>query len=110
MGTWGQQYVTAERVVVTERFMQGDHVVLIMGRTPEGRRAWYDGQNWQAIDENAAAPEQPGFVMPLGALEKLVAEALRVLPPNDQQERHLSDAVDVRDRLLTLVEKVVNDA
>jgi hypothetical protein len=39
------------------------------------------------------------------ALEALLAEAEKVIPASHATERHLNDAVAVRDRLLALIEK-----
>lgn len=49
---------------------------------------------------------EPTLVLPEAALAAIVAEAGNVLPPSAATDRHLTDAVAVRDRLLTLVERM----
>jgi hypothetical protein len=50
----------------------------------------------------------PSLIIPGELLAKLVAEASDVLPPSAALQRHLSDTMTVRDRLLTLVEKAAD--
>jgi hypothetical protein len=62
------------------------------------------GATWEAVEEGAA-PTEPTLHLPADALEALLAEAEKVIPASHATERHLTDAVAVRDRLLTLVEE-----
>lgn len=61
---------------------------------------------WQDEDvpSNGLMPE-PSVVLRRDMLEALVAAASDVLPPSGAQSAHLADAITIRDRLLTLVEK-----
>lgn len=57
-----------------------------------------------------AAPIDPGghnigFTFPEGALDAIVHEYLKIAAPQQATERHLEDAMAVRDRLLTMAEK-----
>lgn len=47
----------------------------------------------------------PSLVLPNDWIAALVAEASDQLPPSSAQAAHLADAVMVRDRLLTLIER-----
>jgi hypothetical protein len=47
----------------------------------------------------------PTIAMPSEMLEAIVAAAHDILPPSAATDRHLKDAVAVRDRLLTLIER-----
>jgi len=49
----------------------------------------------------------PSFFIPSEALEALVKEASGILPPSEATVEALNDTREVRDRLLTLVEKHV---
>lgn len=46
----------------------------------------------------------PSLELPRDVFEALVAEGAGVLPPDRAQDRHLTDAIKVRDRLLKLIE------
>jgi hypothetical protein len=59
---------------------------------------------WEQLSEAAPPDEKIGFVMPEGALEAIV-EAAGGIAPQPATDRHLQDAIDVRNRLLAIVEK-----
>lgn len=61
-----------------------------------------DGWRWEEID--AAETPSPTLFLPPDAMEALLGEAEKVIPASHATERHLSDAIAVRDRLLDLVE------
>lgn len=46
----------------------------------------------------------PTMVLPEEVIEGIVQEASDVMPPNGATERHLYDAIDVRNRLLSMIE------
>lgn len=52
-----------------------------------------------------ALPDPPSLRLPREALEQLIAEASDMLPPSRAVDRHLNDAMTVRDRLLAFIEK-----
>lgn len=56
------------------------------------------------IEDGAALPA-PSFILPGQALEALVREATKVLPPSDATVDALKDAREMRDRLLAMVER-----
>jgi len=47
----------------------------------------------------------PSFSLPDFMFKALIAAGAEVLPPDRAQASHLADAITVRDRLLTLIEK-----
>jgi hypothetical protein len=47
----------------------------------------------------------PSLIFTKDMLEAFVSAACHEVPPGEAVERHLKDALSVRDRLLTLVEK-----
>jgi hypothetical protein len=75
---------------------------------PGARRLWqsHGGDKWsfEDIREGQTNDAEPTFEMPLDMLEAIVAAAHDILPPSAATDRHLKDAVAVRDRLLTLLE------
>lgn len=60
------------------------------------------GQVWEEAVQGRVGP--PTLKLPQGALEALLAAAEKVIPASHATERHLLDAITVRDRLLKLVE------
>ena len=62
-----------------------------------------NGLTWEVADEQSEIA--PTLHLPGDALEALLAEAEKVIPVSHATERHLTDAVTVRDRLLKLVEE-----
>lgn len=99
-----------ERVHVIEDWATMGHRVIVRGRPYPGAPASClraDGE-WEPITEGSRpnpSGEGFGFTLPDGALDAIVAEHLKVAAPQPATERHLSDAIAVRDRLLALVEK-----
>jgi hypothetical protein len=98
-------------VRILEDWPTGGHRIIVRGRAAVGGpmsvlRA--DG-SWEELTENRGAynpdPTGYGILLPEGALDAIVAEHLKVAAPNQSTERHLEDAIGVRDRLLALVER-----
>ena len=50
-------------------------------------------------------PERPSLCIPNEMLQAIVDAATPQFPPSQTLDRHLQDAIKVRDRLLTLIEK-----
>lgn len=96
-----------ERVHIVEDWARMGHHLVILGREhPGARRGWLraDG-GWEPLTENTQTDTEIGFRLPEGALDAILAEYAKVAAPHPATERHLEDAVAVRDRLLALVEK-----
>lgn len=101
-------------VFILDEFMTGGHRLIITGRNFEGRPAYLnsDGE-WEPIHDYGATNDEgaqvgtmpPGISLPAGVLDAIVAKATGTTPPQAATERHLNDAIAVRDRLLTLVEQ-----
>lgn len=53
--------------------------------------------------EVAAAPVLPTLTLPGDVFKALIAEGADILPPSAATERHLQDAIKVRDQLLALL-------
>lgn len=62
------------------------------------------GWSWEAVEHGQSLPD-PSLKIPEDALQELVREASNILPAEDATTKHLNDAIGVRDRLLTIVEK-----
>lgn len=82
--------------------------VTFFDHTPSGTVV-YDLPSGTAtiLKDGEEAPEPLRF--PRDSLAALVAEASGILPPSAATTAHLQDAVAVRDRLLTLVERRTSD-
>ena len=98
-----------ERVHIIEDFQTMGHRVIIAGRQYPGATPSYltaDGE-WEPITEISTSidPGDIGFRFPEGALDALVSAARNVTPTVPAIEQHLADAIAVRDRLLTIVER-----
>jgi len=99
-----------ERVLIVDEFQTMGHRVIVIGRPYPGAPTHYmlgDG-TWEPVSENAT-PIDPshstvGFRLPEGALDAIVAEYQKVAAPQPATERHLTDALATRDRLLAMVE------
>lgn len=63
-----------------------------------------DVREWVEVAPGAVLPE-PSLILHEQEARLLAPELLGVLPPDTSMSNHLNDAVKVRDRLLTLVEK-----
>ena len=77
---------------------------LANGTTRVHRLVGHDQWEDVLVEANGLLPD-PSLVLPASALGALVAEAGDILPPSAATDRHLKDTIDVRDRLLSLVEK-----
>jgi len=67
-----------------------------------------DGETyWEIVDVDEGALPDPSFEIPTPVAEALAPELLGVVPPNTSQARHLDDTIEVRDRLLTMIEREV---
>lgn len=100
-----------EDVRILDDWAREGHRVIVVGRPGPGAPRSYlkaDG-TWMPVSElhHLAAGEDRGvgFTLPEGALDAICAKYLGVAAPTPASERHLRDALTVRDRLLTLVEK-----
>lgn len=99
-----------ERVFIAEDWPTGGHRIVIRGRSHPGARMAVlqaDG-TWKELSESDQinpSGEGLGITLPDGALDAIVAEYLKVAAPQQATERHLEDAMSVRDRLLTIVER-----
>lgn len=96
-----------ERVYIQPDFARMGHYVAFIGRPHPGAPTAVlqaDG-TWEPIEENSVARDWLGFRLPEGALDALMREYAKVAAPTPATERHLKDAIEVRDRLLALVEK-----
>lgn len=80
--------------IYQETFQGKRQAVVVMGA---------DTWEWREV-EDATRPE-PSLTLPGEVFQALMAEGSDILPPSAAQARHLEDAIKVRDRLLTLVEK-----
>lgn len=56
------------------------------------------------VELNKQEKQQPTFELPEKALEALLEAAGDYLPPSSAQSKHLDDAIEVRDRLLNLLD------
>jgi hypothetical protein len=95
-----------DQVHIQDEWHRNTKRVIVLGRAyPGAPRGWLraDGE-WEQLSEAAPPDEKIGFVMPEGALEAIV-EAAGGIAPQPATDRHLQDAIDVRDRLLAIVEK-----
>lgn len=80
--------------------------VWLYDETSQGRAVLRDieGNEVERIINGAIIPE-PTFICPIDVIEALVAAGSDLLPPDRAQGKHLDDAIGVRDRLLTLIER-----
>lgn len=66
----------------------------------------FDAEGRRTIETfDPSIQPEPSLVIPGDLLEQLVAAASDVVPPSAALSRHLADAITVRDRLLTMVER-----
>lgn len=96
-----------EDVRIFEDFQTRGHIIAILGRPYPGapRSVLCPDGKWEPIQEGATMGQWLGFRLPDGALDAIVQEHLKVAAPNTATERHLTDAIEVRDRLLAFIEK-----
>ncbi len=59
---------------------------------------------WRNEEVELGAKTEPSLELPLTVFEQIIEEASDFFPPSAATDRHLSDTVAVRDRLLALVE------
>jgi len=64
---------------------------------------WYPDGRYESYEQGTEP--NPSMTLTGDALEALLAEAEKVIPASHATERHLNDAISVRDKLLALVEK-----
>jgi hypothetical protein len=97
-----------ERVHIVEDWHRMGHVVVVLGRPHPGAPMSYlrETGEWEPLAENASPMDPVGFRLPEGALDAIVAAYQKVAAPQPATERHLSDAVGVRDRLLAIVDRM----
>lgn len=110
MWTWAE----VQSVHVLEDFQTEGHRIFVLGRDGERRRCFLgaDGE-WHPITEMYAhggdgpsvGHHPDGIYLPRGVLDAIVAKHTRTTAPEAATERHLEDAMAIRDRLLALVEK-----
>lgn len=99
-----------EKIHIFEDWATMGHRVIVRGRPYPGASVHIlmaDG-SWEPITEmpNGIEPVggRYGFTLPEGTLDAIVQERLKIAAPQQSTERHLTDAIEVRDRLLTLLE------
>jgi hypothetical protein len=82
--------------------------IIVKGRMAPGERGYWlraDG-DWEEITEGSITdPHAIGFTVPEGVLEEVVAQFLKIKPTNTATQDHLEDALEVRNRLLAMIEK-----
>lgn len=97
-----------EKVHIVENWTRQEHQVVVVGRLhADAPRAWLaaDG-TWHAFEEGSPRNDDSiGLLLPEGVLDAIVAAHQGVTAPTPAIERHLNDAVAVRDRLLAIVER-----
>jgi hypothetical protein len=78
--------------------------VWLFGSSPEGTVIFNpDGSVRETI--GGAQRAEPSLTLDGEALKAIIAEGGDHLPPSGAMQRHLDDAIGVRDRLLSLVEE-----
>ncbi len=98
------------RAHVRDLFARQSVEVFFYSQAAPGQLLHYwlkDGEWVSGPIKEGTWPEQPSLVLPREMLQALVDESEEVLEPDGATNRHLKDAVKVRDRLLSLVESVV---
>lgn len=97
------------RIWLYTRIGESGARVLQLVPPPEGERPPF--HQWVREVEAAGGAEVPPTIeLPRDALEAIVAKASDHLPPSAAAERHLGDAITMRDRMTALVEYLVRDA
>lgn len=96
------------KCVVVRRPERMDVAIYFLTDGPGERFAYVPGAlgtfQWEAVPEGHEAPIS--LRLPEEALEALVAAAMDILPPSREQASALADTRVVRDRLLSLVERL----
>lgn len=89
----GRDLPVIERVRIVENFATLGHTVIVAGRpNPAGPMHFM-------------TPTGGWVKIPEGALDAIVHEYLKVAAPSEATAQHLDDAVEIRNRLLALIEK-----
>lgn len=89
-------------VHIIDEFMTASHRLIVLGRDHEGRRCILTGAGeWEPVREGS---DHSGIYLPEGVLDAIVAKYRGTTPAQPATERHLDDAIAVRDRLLKIVE------
>lgn len=88
--------VQAYRDPIRQRF----NILVELGTDPSGKRLYMASDS--SIVDVAFGEEPPLYMSIPEQIANALAEALDPRPP--ATERHLDDAIDVRDRMITLVE------
>lgn len=81
--------------------------VRIVTRTPEASFAWYptEENDWESHLLHEGTPFAPSLRFDGRTFENLLKAAQGVIDPSTATERHLKDALNVRDQLLEAVLK-----
>lgn len=58
-----------------------------------------------SVDPGGELPSEPTLILPIEVFKLLAEKALEDMPPSTATVQHLKDAIQVRDRLLSIVEK-----
>lgn len=99
--------MSAEVHLVQQWHRDGYDVIVVERRGD--RRGWIDSEgDWHEITElgTVSDPQPRTFFIRSDHLDALLREGLKIAAPDQAVQHHLADAIDVRDRLLTLVEGV----
>lgn len=88
-----------ERETIDVWVYEGDLRTDIIVGTPDGPYILQHGDGKRMTDL------PPTFSLPDTAAASLLEQLGDFLPPSSTMQRHLADSIDVRDRLLALVEK-----
>ena len=79
-------------------YCSNDGNITVLRRTKEG--------NWDREEVGRGElVAEPSLVLPADLFEQMIAAGSDFIPPSAATDRHLKDTIEVRDRLLTLVEK-----
>lgn len=91
---------------VEQDFVSGRLKVWLWQETPHGIAQYYPHTDAAHLVERGrdALMQEPSLTLEREALEALLRESQGFVSSTDATTAHLSDAVQVRDRLLTLVE------
>lgn len=98
-----------DRVVINERIGWADVEIWFFSypQMGKGRVLEPDGETVKYEYDRDGSLQEPTLRMSHYALEKLIAAGCEYLPPTSATVEHLKDSNAVRDRLLTIVERIV---
>lgn len=91
------------RCKIEQDFMSRNLKVWLAMDTAHGADVWYPSGEMHQIKEGELII--PSLLIPQPMMEALLREAQNFIPATDATTAHLKDAIEVRDRLLTMVEK-----